>query len=286
MTEGLNSDSPPCPFFPTNDSPSLYPDTISTFPVSLFDNTTPTSSTSTLTTPSSTSLNLDTLDQPIVPSTFLPSYYPDSRERLPLPSQRNMASLKTRSISHTAQDVDRISASGPSNRHLLDGVKFETSPPRPSRPTINTPTYDISPTAYTRNLYPNINPWVPKKRGEWNELPFEIEGGSGSTSHYGHSSSLSHTNPPFSSSSSPAPPRQGDSKLTTNASFDSFSIPNSRPYAANSNPVSNQGNGNYPDALYGNTSIPDGGMANWNTDESKVSGEDYARVGVPPSPLT
>ena len=165
------------------------------------------SSPSTLPTPSSATFS-DALDQhphPSVPSTFLPSYYPDSRDRLPLPSEigrgrnnpeqrsarhsmpsaQDFDSTRIRHNSHSAAEVDRISAAGPSTRHLLDGVDLD-HPPRPSRPTDDTPAYDLEHEAYSRPLSPgSLATRHMYHRGEWNELPFDAQfpdamsGGSG-----------------------------------------------------------------------------------------------------------
>jgi hypothetical protein len=143
---------------------------------------------------------------PSVPSTFLPSYYPEGRhsdQTLPssfagtsastssspiypsFPSPRS--SFSTIPPPPRAQEIGasqdlhdayhRLSQSGPSSKHLLDGVNM--SPPRAPRP-VAIPTYEFSPGSLPAVL-PEARPWLPKER-EWQEVSlFDqlLGGGSG-----------------------------------------------------------------------------------------------------------
>ena len=314
MHLGERSSGHPLPLINT---PTMTPlSSALTFPVG--DSTpTPSSSGSTLTTPQSATFSLDHLPDhphPCVPSTFLPSYYPDSRDRLPLlPSQQHQQNAGTisRAGPHSAADVDRISASGPSTRHLLDGVALASSPLRPSGPTMTTPTYDLSPTAYTGGLPQQINTWVPKRRGEWNDLPFGDlgEGSGGSASHRSYNTLTSTLSAPIqsplippqpslasfspniaatqSSNSSPALPGlridpPGGSQSQTPFPESAHMGP-SRSYPGSTGMSSNppQTNAAFPQLMFGDAALADTSSTaiSWNRDESKVSGDDYARVG-------
>jgi hypothetical protein len=281
----------------------------------------------------------DYLDRPpSVPSTFLPSYYPDSREPL-LPSQQQQAQLPqpqtsgtglrlagSRTSSHTPAEVDRISASGPSTRTLLDGVALH-SPPRPARPSTNTPTYDLSPSTYSYtpplSLPGTIPPWIPKRKAEWNEMPFaepSYDGGAGgagsgsagpssaSSSHahfstypHSHSRSPSTNHPDFlghaPSSVHTQPHANG---YATSSASRSYSNPTgtSTPNSGIGGRFDGGGGGGiggvpnplvdptphsigYPGMLYGQVPLPESALAPlppWTGDETKVTGEDYARV--------
>lgn len=147
---------------------------------------------------------------PSVPSTFLPSYYPEGRHSdQTLPSSFAGASASTssspiypsmpspRSSFSTipppprAQGIEtgggprdlhdayhRLSQSGPSSKHLLDGVNM--SPPRAPRP-VAIPTYEFSPGSLPAVL-PEAKPWLPKER-EWQEVSLydQLLGGGGGT---------------------------------------------------------------------------------------------------------
>lgn len=292
---------------------------------------------------SSTGSNYDFMDRPpSVPSTFLPSYYPDSRDRLPLlPSQQQAQTQQqarssggtglrlagSRTSSHNPAAVDRISASGPSTRTLLDGVALN-SLPRPARPSTNTPTYDLSPSAYTHPLpLPgSIHPWVPKRKAEWNEMPFSEPfydfgsggggGGAGGSGNAGPSSAVREDPPshaPFSSyphsHSQSQSPSTFHSDLSGHAPSAAHTSIHANGFAGNpaarsySNPTStstpNPGGGGlggvpnplvdpaphsvgYPAMLYGQVPLPESALAPlppWTGDVTKVTGEDYAKVG-------
>ncbi|KAK4688300.1 hypothetical protein P7C73_g1811, partial [Tremellales sp. Uapishka_1] len=94
------------------------------------------------------------------PSTFLPSYYAEGRSMQAL-SQPDY---------HSPAAWEKLALAGPSSRHLLDGV------PLPLRPTNNTPppalpSYEI-PSDYAMGVLPiPPQPWLPKSRSPWNEVP-------------------------------------------------------------------------------------------------------------------
>lgn len=209
-----------------------------------------------------------------------------------MPSQRNALESQnnTRAASsstlHNPAAVDRISASGPSHRHLLDGVALNSPPPRPDRPSAATPTFELSPAAYSGSLPPSLgSSWSmgggKRSRGEWNDLSFidpalsGIGGGSGSLGsslgmQYTGSSSLpNHSGTPFSSSTQGGSNGYGDQDQYASRSY------------SNGNGLSNPSPGSmgYPGSLFGNVPLSDGALSqSWNSEEVNISGEDYARV--------
>ena len=90
---------------------------------------------------------------PSVPSTFLPSYYPESRHSSILPSHRSDGEA---SRLPDVKQRGRIVGTDPSTRHLLDGVAI--FPPRPPR-SVASPTYEIPPDPFSRVLAPVHRQW-------------------------------------------------------------------------------------------------------------------------------
>jgi hypothetical protein len=179
-----------------------------------------------------------------LPSTFLPSYYPENRNLEQLPSQSNILN-------------------SPSS-HLLDGVPLVSPPQQPPRQS-TLPTYDLTPESIARGLGPAQNlprPWVPKSRAPWNELPTFIpgqrssfgsdpggSGGGGSgpmdTQHYQPSHmqhSFSHSTYPSSSPLGGLPHESSPRDMTYRSDT---TIPQ---------PIPNSSN--YPGLLYGTVPIP------------------------------
>jgi len=272
-------------------------------PMTMFmESTTPSSSgssgstSSNMPTPQSShySLAVDNLDlPPVVPSTFLPSYYPNSRDRLPpLPSLRR----NDRTMSHSAADVDRISASGPSHRHLLDGVAL-LSPPRPAQPSAATPIYDLSPTPHTATI-PAFDPASVKRRSEWKlvdpyeDNPGEGSGGGSYSSGYGpRLSSTSLANYAQGVSSQTRAEQSQSRYPSAFADHYSGSYPPATAAAtaqgsnqnALSDPIPNSVN--YPGTMFGNLGLPESILAPpppWSPDVAKVTGEDYTKVSFIP----
>jgi hypothetical protein len=274
-------------------TPLLHPSVLSTM---FMETTTPSSvssgsTSSTMPTPQGSHFSLDSdhlNPPPVVPSTFLPSYYPNSRDRLPaLPSQRQ----NQRTISRSAADVDRVSASGPSHRHLLDGVAM-SSPPRPAQPSASTPIYDLSPAAYNLTI-PAFDSGPAKRRSGLQPAdpyvgsPGEGGGGSGTAAGGPYSSGLI---PKLSSTSlsnyaqgvsSQSRAEQSQSRYPSTYT-DSYPGSYTPATAALSDPTPNSVN--YPGTMFGNLGLPESVLAPpppWNPDVAKVTGEDYSKVSCP-----
>ncbi len=242
---------------------------------------------------------------PSVPSTFLPSYYPESRHTDTLPSHRPSTSGESSRYDPTA-DQDKSVASDPSNKHLLEGVAI--SPPRPPR-NIVSPTYDLSPGLFSRDLPPVPRPWSSRSRGMWYETSiFDMKAGGegGASPSQPHTRSGSprdptlslespHSRPPDNSrlsGSAPSPSMGPPASPHRRGSQSGQSLappqPSSRgSYSGTNLPEAVPQSASYPGMLYGSVSLAENGLLGTpsfgsSSAEGKVTGEDYAQVNYVP----
>ncbi|ORY27434.1 hypothetical protein BCR39DRAFT_538007 [Naematelia encephala] len=205
------------------------------------------------------------LPPPSVPSTFLPSYYPESRNNDALPSH----------LASSAESATRSTYSLGSSGHLLDGVAMKSPPRQPRHTAI--PTYEISsPDAATRSLLPagwdrsekSWNYWGPSCHLDLpDSLLKTVQSRSSSPRDGGGSGAIDQhaTSPPHNIASPQPhvvfhPPRRSFSVNGSDA------VPNSS---------------GYPGMLYDNVPLPDGmNITSWGASgpEGRVSGDDYAQV--------
>jgi len=219
-----------------------------------------------------------------VPSTFLPSYYPEGRYgSLDAEYSGGHGSFQP-SRSHSPATWEKISQAGPSTRHLLDGTNL-IDPPSRSRTTkreLGPPEYRISPGSIASSfvnkaaasfpmdpaLQPASHSSTPNSLG--NDSPSGGGGGGPSAGRY-------H---PYSQQSS----RERDGGHQTNSiamssSSGSMSRHNTNTYNNTTMPEPAPSSTSYPNNMYGNVPLPERPELNpWERMEGDVTGEDYAQV--------
>lgn len=214
---------------------------------------------------------------PSVPSTFLPSYYPEGRYNSALPSSLTprfddptSSSSPVMSI-HSPLNWERQSQAGPSTRHLLDGVPLR-SPPRLKRP-LGPPSYEITPESIASSLPSGSSRRIHglsrvATAGQPQALyPDDTEGSSGA--HY-RSSHVASGRGGLVTSSSPSVSASAGAGM---------GYPNGHDATGNQQSISSS----YLETTYGNIPLatrltldsPQDGM------DPQISGEQYAHVSEP-----
>lgn len=225
---------------------------------------------------------------PEVPSTFLPSYYPEGRYSSmdqELRGGAGMASALREELtgSHSPATWEKMSQAGPSNRHLLDGISISEPQPRPSR-VHGPPTYSLTPGSIASSIVPPTNrvasypidpslhsmSSTPNTHGTGTASPAGGGGGGGG----GGGAARYH---PYS--------RERDMYGSIPMSSASSSTSRNNTYSNTTMPEPMPGSTSYPGNMYGNVPLPERPEDAWDRTDGEITSEDYAQVGLPCIPL-
>lgn len=227
---------------------------------------------------------------PEVPSTFLPSYYPEGRYASldhelsggagPMAGPSNSLFGET-ARSHTPATWEKLSQAGPSTRHLLDGININDPHPRTSR-DLDPPSYRITPGSIASSIVPNARMAASSSSGfpmdpllqsltstpntHGSDSPAGGSGGGGGGSRY-HPYTRDRDNNNYGSSSMTSTPNS----LSRN-NYSNTTMPEPTPSSAA-----------YPGNMYGNVPIAERAELDpWDRAEGELTSEDYARVSQVP----
>lgn len=219
---------------------------------------------------------------PEVPSTFLPSYYPEGRYAsldnelsgaAPSAGPSNALFDDGSMRSHSPATWEKLSQAGPSTRHLLDGINITDPHPRTSR-DLAPPSYRITPGSIASSLVPinrisgassafPMDTSLQSVTSTPHSLGTDSSGGGGAGGRYHPYSRDRDTYGSVSMSSTP-------SSLSRNNTYSNTTMPEPTPSSAA-----------YPGNMYGNVPIAERPeVGSWDRSEGELSSEDYARVHI------